>query len=214
VEALARISERSDCSVVLDVGANEGEFVEELRSHGYGGEVISFEPRREAFTRLENRASRDARWTTLRFALGADRRAVPINISENGVSSSMLPMRRLHLDAAPDSTYVGVEQVRQERLDDIVLPRLVDEAFVVMKLDVQGYEAAVLDGARKLLDRTVAIHLELSLAPVYEGQAEWRELAGGLLGLGFEFWALEPVLTDPATGRTLQVDVLMCRTQA
>jgi FkbM family methyltransferase len=200
--------------MILDVGANEGEFVDELRRHGYAGEVISFEPRREAFARLEKHASMDARWTPLQVALGPDRRDVSINISENGVSSSVLPMQGMHVEAAPESTYVRVEQVRQERLDDIVLPRLSDRDSVAMKLDVQGYEAAVLQGAPRLLDRIAALHLELSLAPVYEGQAEWRELAGGLQQLGFELWALEPVFTDPATGRTLQVDIVMYRSCA
>lgn len=211
VEALARIADNSGCSMVLDVGANEGEFVQELRRHGYSGDVISFEPRSAAFHQLEQCTFHDSRWVAERVALGAERGNVRINISGNGVSSSVLPMQSLHLDAAPDAAYVATEEVPQDRLDDLVLSHLPDEAQLLFKLDVQGYEAAVLEGAPEVLRRTVALQLELSLAPMYNGQADWRQLMSDLRRLDFELWTLEPVLTDQRTGRTLQVDVVMQR---
>lgn len=211
VEALSRIAENSNCSMVLDVGANEGEFVQELRSHGYYGDVISFEPREAAFRRLEQRTLLDPRWVAKRVALGATRGNVQMNISDNGVSSSVLPMQSLHLEAEPDAAYVATEEVAQDRLDELVLPLLGEGTSLLLKLDVQGYEAAVLAGAPKILERTVALQLELSPAPVYDGQTDWRELTLELQRLGFEFWALESVLADKRTGRTLQIDAVMRR---
>lgn len=134
-----------------------------------------------------------------------------INVSRTGVSSSVLPMTKLHQETAPNSAYAGTESVQQECLDRYVLPRLTACASIPIKLDVQGYEAAVLEGATALLERTRVIQVELSLADVQDGQAEWRLLTGSLVRAGFLPWAIEPVLLDRLTGRTLKVDVVMAR---
>jgi FkbM family methyltransferase len=193
------------------VGANEGEFVHELRRHGYEEDVISAEPRRAAFSKLARRAARDPRWTACHLAFGPGNAEVLINVASNGVSSSLLPMHDNHTIAAPGSAYVGVERVPQRRMDDVILPRLSRSARLSIKLDVQGYESSVLDGAVHTLRHAVALQLELSLAPLYEGQADWRQLMARLRHAGFELWSVDPVLWDPATGRTLQVDVVLAR---
>jgi FkbM family methyltransferase len=210
-DALAKLATSCDCSLVVDVGANEGEFGVALRRFGYQGEILSFEPRLSAFAQLLAVCAADNRWNALPFALGSAKGEISLNVSRNGVSSSVLPMDTLHLEAAPGSDYLTTAPVAQERLDDVVLPRLSSVAIVAMKLDVQGYEAEVLRGAEELLARTAALQLELSLAPVYRGQADWRSLTSELTDLGFVPWAIEPVLTDPRTGQTLQVDLVFTR---
>ena len=61
--------ENRGINLVLDVGANTGQFGRSLRNRGYAGRIISFEPVKEAFTALENAARGDDLWTTSNLAL-------------------------------------------------------------------------------------------------------------------------------------------------
>ena len=211
VTALAWLIHDRGATVVLDVGANEGEFGEDLRSRGFQGRLISFEPRSAAFIRLDERARHDRAWTAHHLALGDTAREVIMNVAANQVSSSILEMDRAHIDAAPAAEYVATERVKQSRLDDLAHQVAGGQDVIAMKLDVQGYERAVLRGAAEMLERTVALHIELSLAEVYKGQPDWRQLIDELVTQGFQLYALEPVFCNPETGQTLQVDAVFRR---
>jgi hypothetical protein len=59
----------------------------------------------------------------------------------------------------------------------------------LLKLDVQGYEAKVLHGAARTLGRVAALITEVNIDAMYQGQAEFLELAslahaGGLRYVG------------------------------
>jgi FkbM family methyltransferase len=197
--------------LVVDVGANAGQYGEELREYGYGGEIVSMEPLREPYARLAARAGGDPRWTALRTAAGSQPGELTINVAANSDSSSALAMLDRHLDAAPQSAYVGHEQAPVDRLDAIADPYVARARRPYLKIDTQGFEWDVLDGAAELLPRLAGVELELSLVALYEGQRTWLELvermaAVGLrpVGLGHDFW-------DERTGETLQVDGIFVR---
>ncbi len=207
---LAGLLREQEINLVLDVGANTGQFVEELISAGYQGRVISFEPLDLAHEELCKKASLHSNWTIAeRTAVGAVNGTIDINISGNGVSSSILNMLKSHSQAAPESAYVGTENVPIRRLDDLY--SLSSEDRVLLKIDVQGYEKQVLDGAGSLLKGVCALMTEMSFVPLYQGQVLALELWNLLSVEGFEAWSFEPGFRDPASGRTLQVDGLFTR---
>jgi hypothetical protein len=47
--------------------------------------------------------------------------------------------------------------------------------------------------------------------PLYEGQHLWREVIARLETEGYTLWALKPVFSDMASGRTLQMDGIFYR---
>ncbi|MCG5548935.1 FkbM family methyltransferase [Halorhodospira halochloris] len=198
--------------LVFDIGANKGQYVTELRSAGYSGHVVSFEPLSDAYTVLSKVAQYDSRWRVHeRCAIGDADGTININIAGNSVSSSVLPMLDSHSDAAPGSSYVGSESVPQFMLDSVVNEYISPEIRYFLKIDTQGYESAILSGAKQTLQGAVGIQLELSLIPLYEGQNDWREMISWLESEGFTLWALQRGFTDPRNGRTLQVDALFFR---
>jgi FkbM family methyltransferase len=199
--------------LVLDVGANTGQFGRELREHGYSGRIVSFEPLSGAYEVLVDRIRDDPLWSAApRMALGATRGEVRIHVSGNSVSSSILDMLPAHLMGAPESQFTGGEVVCLETLD-AVWEKLVpaNQRAVFLKIDVQGYEGEVLKGAEHALRNVLGVQLELSLVPLYEGQALYRDLIDHLGTLGFELCGVTTEFVDPITGRTLQVNGIFFR---
>jgi FkbM family methyltransferase len=198
--------------LVIDVGANEGQFAQEIRAGGYSGNIVSIEPMSSAFRKLIENSRGDLGWQVHpRCALGGSTGEIELNIAGNSVSSSVLPMLAAHSDAAPASAYQGKEVVSLTTLD-LIAPSYMGRAKApFLKIDTQGYEWHVLDGATKILGQVRGIQMELSLVPLYEGQRLWRESIDRLEELGFTLWAVEPVFVDESSGRTLQVDALFFR---
>lgn len=198
---------------VVDVGANEGQYARRLREHGYEGRILSFEPLSSAYSHLVVAAKDDPRWrASPRMAIGDHDAELEINISQNSFSSSILPMLSAHEHGAPESVYVGKERVPVRRLDGLWGTEIpVDAKSYFLKVDVQGYEHQVLDGAPQLLSHVQGLQLELSIVPLYDGQALYDQLIDRLRKLGFELFAVFPGFVDPASGRSLQFDGVFFR---
>lgn len=204
---LVRMLSAHSIDVVLDVGANVGQFGTELRRSGYRGLIVSFEPLSTARIRLKAAVGHDRLWKIAEpAALGATDGQVELNIAANSASSSVLPMLKRHRDAAPESVYVGTERVPLRRLDDLVQTYVETGSRIFLKVDTQGYEDRVLEGGRSTLQRAVGLCVELSFVPLYGGQPLYRDMVPRLEALGFELWNVTPALIDEGDGRLLQVD--------
>lgn len=198
--------------LVLDVGANAGQYGSELRDFGYSGRLVSFEPLPCEWQRLAIRASADPLWETHQCALGDRHGIVTLNVAANGgASSSILTMLDRHTDAAPDARYIGTVVVEQFRLDDIAEQYVPPGQTTLLKIDVQGYEERVLRGAERLLTSIRGIQIEMSFVPLYEGGPLYDAMFTCLRSLGYRLEWLSPGFTDEATGQMLQADALFFR---
>lgn len=199
-------------TAVLDVGANVGQYGLALRKCGFRGRIVSFEAIPSVHARLSAVAARDGNWIVAPCcALGRAPGEARINLAGNSVSSSLLPMSEAHLRAAPDSKYVASEAVRLQRLDDVAPALLPEAGRLMLKVDTQGYEEEVLAGADRVLERTIALQLELSLAPLYRGAPGLRRMLELSESLGFQLHGLIPGFHDEGSGRLLQMDGLFLR---
>ena len=203
--------------VIFDVGANAGQFGQGVRADGYHGHLVSFEPLSTAHAALSDAAADDPLWDVVeRCAVGSADGQAAINIAGNSYSSSLLPMLRLHREAAPESTYSGVEDCPVLTLDSYIARTFTDPTTTIgLKIDTQGYEAEVLAGLNRFRNRVKVIVCEMSLSPLYVGAPTIAELSGLLAALGFRCVALGPEFEDPRTGELLQVDgVFVARDEA
>lgn len=205
--------ESHQVDVVLDVGANSGQYATGLRDAGFKGRIISFEPLSAAFSILETKASMDSLWDCHRYALGDADQIISINVAGNaGHSSSVLPMLKSHQDAFPPANYIGTEEVPIHRLDSVAPEILQPSDVTFLKIDVQGFEKQVLAGSKSTVnDRCVGMQLELSFLPLYEGGMLIREAFDLVYSLGFTLTGLLPGFTDVHTGRMLQADGIFFR---
>ena len=103
----ARVLDEAEISLVLDVGANAGQYAQEIRASGYGGRILSFEPLPDAFAQLSRNLASDPLWEGRRLAAGETDGIATMNVAGNSWSSSLLPMLGQHREAAPQAGYVG-----------------------------------------------------------------------------------------------------------
>jgi len=99
------------------------------------------------------------------------------------------------------------------RLDSVSKEYLAPASATLVKLDTQGYEWHVMDGAANTLADAVGVLSEMSLVPLYDGQRLWLDVLNRLEAEGFELWSLQTGFTDPRDGRTLQIDAAFFRTR-
>lgn len=199
-------------NLVLDVGANKGQYYNFLRTLGYSGKIISFEPLSEAHSYLEKVSKKDPLWEIApRLAIGNEEGEISINIAGNSESSSLLPMLERHKNSAPQSAYIGSEIVKITRLDSIISSYLENDAKVFLKVDVQGYEQKVLEGAKDILPQVKGIQLEVSILPLYDGELLFRDMLSYMDHLGYSMTYINPTFFDVNTGQMLQADVIFLK---
>ena len=196
-----------EIDVVLDVGANSGQYASNLRENaGFSKRIVSFEPLSSAFQLLSVNAAKDSKWQVFNYALGNLEGEKKINIAGNSTSSSFLDMLPRHSEAAPYSKYVSNERVRLCKLDSVFSELCEEGENVYLKIDAQGYERNILLGAETSLSGINFIQLEMSLVHLYEKDFLFKDLMLFLEDRGYSLFALEPGFIDPKTGQMLQVD--------
>lgn len=200
------IMNRLKIDLVFDVGANSGQYVKNLREIGFRDKAISFEPIDVVYKELASAAKKDPCWITENFAIGDQITESTINVSQNTYSSSILSMLPAHSESAPNSIYVSQQKIQVKTLDSVFKQHASSENKVMLKIDTQGYEKSVLEGAKKSLPNVSLIQLEMSLKPLYENEMIFLEMIDYLSDKGFELYSIENGFANPDTGQLLQVD--------
>lgn len=199
---------------VFDIGANVGMSGEQYRSMGFSGPIVSVEPVGHFFEQLETRASDDPSWHVEKCALGAMRGTTVIRVSGgHGGGSSILEMTENVSEHARDQRVVGIEEVELRTLDALMERYYSRGERAFLKLDVQGYEHAVLMGAGRSLDRIVGMQVEMSLVENYKGETLWFEMIELISRWGFDIVHLNDGWRNSTTRELYQVDVVFFRTR-
>jgi FkbM family methyltransferase len=154
--------------LVLDVGANSGQFARLMRDRGYAGEIISYEPVSEVFEMLMSHAAADRKWQVHNIALGSNPGTAVINVSSRTEFSSIKSVSRAAIDFDEFAKPVRQEEVRVETIDNLWNPEW-ERRNVFLKVDTQGYEQQILAGATNTLSKLTGVQLELPVVRLYEG---------------------------------------------
>jgi FkbM family methyltransferase len=204
---------RSETDLVLDVGANAGQFALEMFNAGFMGRIISFEPLSSTHAALSEAARNNPMWEVApRCGLGATVGNHVINIAGNSFSSSFRPMLKRHLEAAPDSAYIGIETSPIETLASVIARRFPGGiGRFALKIDTQGFENDVLDGLGAQIEHCTAVLLELPLAPLYGDASDLPTLFKRLVECNFCCVGVSPGHKNTRTGDAIEVDGLFVR---
>ena len=206
-----RLMERAGIDLVLDLGANTGQYGRGLRKAGYKGQLVSFEPLSTAFGVLARSAARDKRWRAVHMGLGAKDHEATLRISPDSRASSLREMLPLHREVAPYFAPDREEKVSIRKLDTVWADHVPAQRSVYLKIDTQGYEKQVLAGAARSLARVRAIQMEISIQALYEGDLMLPEVLRLMTRKGFKLVSLEYGFCHPETAEMLQVDGIFAR---
>lgn len=193
-------------STVLDVGANVGQYAKELRLFGYKGRIVSFEPMSAAYHGLASAAH--GNWEARHMALGAVDGHDELNISEASVFNSFKPLTEYTRVSLPGARQDRKEQVVVRRLDTLIAeePDLARDAY--LKIDTQGFELEVLEGAGDSLALFRAVQLELPLQALYEKQSLLTEMIIYMRERGFSLVMAKENGFDRRQMRLLELDAV------
>jgi len=208
-----KIIEMFGIITVFDVGANIGQYGMKLRDIGYKGRIISFEPLSSAYEKLIFNIKNDKSWEAANHGIGNICGKAEINIAGNSYSSSILEMLPSHIKSAPDSKYIGKEHIELRTLDSVFesYNGNLNGERILLKIDTQGYEKNVIEGAKKPLKFIDTIQLEMSLVPLYDGELLFNEMYNLLYDKGYRLISIEPGFSDKETEQLLQVDGIFHR---
>ncbi len=201
-----KIIDNCQIDILLDIGANTGQYSKKMRNFGFNKRIVSFEPLKNAFEDLKQAALHDKNWIVNNYALGEEDSVGIINVSKKSDSSSILDMLPDQLKSASGLEYVARQEITIKKLDTIFNSFVGKSDKVMIKIDTQGYEKNVIDGALESLSRIMVIQLEMSIVPMYKGEMLYIEMIEYLQKKGFQLYSLENGHFNRDTGQLLQVD--------
>jgi len=205
------LMKKFNINFVFDVGANTGQYASGLRAAGYNGEILSFEPLSKAFSILQKHILQDENWKAEHIGLGNFDGETIINVAQNSVSSSILNIRKEHVEAVPESKYISQENITIRKLDSIFNKYEQKGKNYFLKIDTQGFEKEVINGTLQSMDKITGIQVEMSLVELYEGESMYDDMKKLIESYGFELYSLEPGFSDPDSGKLMQVDGIFFR---
>lgn len=176
-----------DC--VIDVGANQGQYATMLRRDAcFSGTILSFEPNPEIFAILQRHAASDRRWHVFNMALSDFDGTAHFNImAADQFSSLERPAAELD-DIFADRNKVTRQVEMQCRRLSGLLPELrAAHGFTrpFLKMDTQGHDLSVCEGAGEVLTELIGIQTELAVRPIYESGTDYRMMIEWLDEHGF-----------------------------
>jgi FkbM family methyltransferase len=199
---------------VIDVGANTGQFAESLFDFKYNGTVISFEPVSKCYDALVKRSKKNPKHLVAeKCAIGDQDMEIKINVSDDSVFSSVLEIKDEHTKIRPKSRIVKQETVNLFKLDSIIdkyIPP--EETSILLKIDTQGFEKQVLDGALNSIKRIQGIKIEIPLVPIYNNtQFTFYEVIDFMKELRFTPYNFNTEGVDLKSGRVFTIDGMFFR---
>ena len=180
IQALRRFLSAFDVDCVFDVGANRGQYAATLRKDaGFGGTILSFEPNPDIFAELEKRAASDRKWHVFNMALSDFDGTASFNImAADQFSSLKKPSGEQDAIFSERNKVTRTVDMQCRRLESL-LPELRSThgfARPFLKMDTQGHDLSVCEGAGAALGDMLGVQTELGVRPIYEGGTGYRAM--------------------------------------
>ena len=198
-----------DFRVIIDIGANEGQFAMKIRTVFPNATIHCFEPLKDAFDKLKLNFEEDKNFFAHNFGLGEINEVKEIFHNEYSPSSSLLEMLELHKSNFDYAVETKSETISIARLDDF-FPGNIERPLLV-KIDVQGYEMFVLNGGSSVINQADIVIIETSFYPLYAGQPLFDDIYNYFNKIGFRYQGNIEQLLGQNDQKILQADAVFAR---
>lgn len=205
----ARQNVLKECDFIVDIGANDGQWIKQVRKKGFTGFALCIEPIESNYQNLVSKKIYNTQ--TINCAVGDKNGFIDINVASNyGLSSSILELDSAHKNAAPNIKYVAKARVKIYKLSKILEKYKYRNIYI--KIDTQGYEFNVLKSINdENFKKIHAFEIETNIVSTYKGCYLIEDVIKFLRKKGFKPLRLENGLGMPSFGQQLQVDIIFVR---
>ncbi|MBC1196522.1 FkbM family methyltransferase [Microcystis aeruginosa BLCCF158] len=210
---LKRVLSQYKVDLVLDVGANRGQFARYVRQNiGYEGKIISFEPIKDVFEQTSQLCQSDPLWDIYNLALAEQDGEQEINVSKATELSSFLETNDYSVRFKGSESIDRREKVTKCRLDTFLKREVQNYSAlkIFLKMDTQGYDLKVFAGSGDAVGSIVALQSEISVIPIYREMPHLTESINCFEREGFSIVGLFPVSREKSL-RVIEYDCLMVR---
>lgn len=189
IMALRRFLAAFSVDTLIDVGANAGQYAIQARKDArFTGHIFSFEPNPEVFAELQKRSASDPKWHVFNIALSDQDGSATFNImAANQFSSIAAPAEQLDPIFASRNKVTRTVEIQCRRLegmfDELLAPHGLTRPF--LKMDTQGHDRAVCEGAGARIGEMIGLQSELAVRPQYAGATGYREMIDYVESKGF-----------------------------
>lgn len=195
-----------DLKMVVDIGANRGQFALAARQWAPQAQIVSFEPLTAPVAVFRRVFSGDDQVVLHQAAIGPESMRRKMHVSAKDDSSSLLPISSLQTTMFPGTEETATVEVRTAPLDEFVSADDL-QMPAMLKLDVQGFEYDALRGCESLLERFDRVYCECSFVELYSGQKLAWEVIDWLSARGFRLIGVFNFVYDHQ-GQAVQADFL------
>lgn len=189
---------------ICDVGANNGDFALAFQAAYPGARLHLFEPLERHLDHLRKlKEAGSFGWAIHPFALGARSEELEIEVPDGFEdASSLLGFSQEYLRQNPRSAKTRREICRVRPLDELVSDGEAPKVIDLLKIDVEGFEFAVLEGAADTLRRVRNIVVEVSLLRHSEGNyCPVARMVATLENAGLRLFRMQPTVTSHGPGK-------------
>lgn len=191
-------------SVAIDVGAYSGEWTRTLVRLFPGTRVLLIEPQEVMRHGLEALCSSHSGLEVSTSLLGP-KPADQVGFFECDTASSVLQDAN---HENPPTKFLPATTL------DILTSQTGFSTPELIKLDVQGYEIQVLEGAARTLESAEVVQLEVNLIPIYKGAPLAHEVIRYMADRGFRVYDVGAFFRRPYDNALWQMDVFFVRSSS
>lgn len=204
---------RHEIDLILDVGANNGQFGIMLREIGYKGKIISFEPTQSAYEKLLSASANDSNWSCINSAAGMKAEKKEINVySSTLLSSFYKPSSYGAVAFKNEIGKVTTEIVDVVTLNDVLM-NLEGYKNIFLKMDTQGHDLSVFKGANLNYKKIKLLLSEVSMCQIYDGMPCYRDALAEFEKHNYFLAGLFPMNFN-RDGSLIEMDAVLVRRKA
>ena len=204
--------------IIFDIGANQGQSIERFKKIFNNPIIHAFEPVDFEFKKLENKYSKDKNVILNNCAVGDKNCYRDFNITAKTGNSSFnkitpdtqwLNIRSIQFKTSPENYTKDIKKTKIITLDNYCSENQIRN-IDILKIDTQGYEDKVLEGAQEIMKKEIifSIESEIMFDDVYEKYLTFSDLEKYLIPNNFRLVGINTTNNNLFSGIVFFADVL------
>ena len=207
------LCEKENVNCLIDVGSHHGEYALRMRKAGYKGRIVSYEPVTENYAVLKEKSADDNNWFIHHAGMADISGTMTMNVTVGTEAASLLtPSEYGKRTLGKKLSIKKTEEVQVKTISEVYDACVagLNNPKVYLKVDAQGYDMKVFEGAKGKLPLLAGLQTEMSVQQIYNDSPDYRTCIEILTNQGFSLSGIFPVRVDRSM-KLIEMDCIMVR---